>query len=116
MGLFNDNRNTTREGWRFVYTGKELLPFAQKKYKAFTDAELSARNELADKMKDPSVSMKDPKIDELKGQIEWSGNERERCMVWVHEFTRSPDQTYSLGLGDVTYFDIITPEGMRSQA
>jgi hypothetical protein len=115
MGMFNDNRNTNRDGWRFTYLGSDLLPFARKKYAAFTAAELKARSELADKMKDPIVSLKDPKIDELKGQIEYNGNEREKCMVWVHEFGRAGSNTYTLGLGDVTYFDLVTPETLRKE-
>jgi hypothetical protein len=106
MGIFNDYRNTNRDSWRFTYTGQELLAHALKKYDFFTSQETEARNSMAGMLKDPSVRASDPKIDELKKNIEFWGCEREKCIVWVHEFKRSPQKEYSLTLGDVSYFDI----------
>lgn len=106
MGMFNDYRNVSRENWKYSYKGKDLLPFAQKKYDFFTQRERENRNEMAALLKDENVRASDPKIEELKSDIERYGSEREKCIVWVHEFQRQPDMDYSLSLGDVTYFDI----------
>lgn len=110
MGLFNDYRNTNRDTFRFYYQGADLLPFAKKKYNFFTEKETTSRHEMAKLLKDPSVRASDPKIDGLKQDIEKFGAEREKCLIWVHEFGRQPAKEYSLWLGDVSYFDIAALE------
>jgi len=106
MGQFNDYRNVTRESWKFSYKGSELVKFAQSKYDFFTKRERQCRQEMAKMLQDENVRASDPKIEDLKSDIEKFGSEREKCIVWVHEFSRKPEETYSLSLGDVTYFDI----------
>lgn len=106
MGQFNDFRNANRDNWRFTYKGSELLSFAQKKYDYYTLQERKARDDMASLLKDVNIRASDPKIEELKASIERHGNEREKCMVWVHEFKRNPEKEFSLALGDVSYFDI----------
>lgn len=105
--MYNDFSSTTRRSeWRYSYLGKELLPFAKAKYEYYTDEEQKARNKMADMLRDPNVRASDPNIDQLKRSIESFGSEREKCIVWLHEFTRKPDVEYNLCLGDVTYFGI----------
>lgn len=110
MGVFSDFRITNREAWRFTYTGAELLPHARKKYAEYNAAEGAARRKMAALMLDRSVDVSDQKMGDLRREIERVGTEKEKCMVWVHEFSRKPDQTFSLVLGDVTYFDVVTAD------
>ncbi len=106
MGLFNDYRGTSREGWKYNYTGEELLIPAQRKYKEVKSKELEARNKVAELLRDASVSPNDKRLEDGKRDIERYGNESEQCMVFVHEFARKPTREYNLSLGDVTYFDL----------
>ena len=114
MGLYNDYSHTNRTNWEFTYTGADLLPAAQEKYQMFLAREREAREKMAGMMIDMSVAQSDPRIAECKKEIEKAGTERERCLVWVHEFARTPDQTYILQIGDVTYFDL-APEPVNGQ-
>jgi len=106
MGLFNDFRNAKRENWLFAYKGSELAPFAKKKYEHYTLKETEARLNISDLLRDPNVRANDERIEKLKRDIEKFGDEREKCLVWVHEFGRRLEESFSLALGDVTYFDI----------
>jgi erythromycin esterase-like protein len=115
MGMFLDNRNTSREGWKYNYKGSTLAEFAVTKYKYYTTLEQEARNKLAALMTDPKVSMKDDSVTELKKNIEKWGEEREKCMVWAHEFRLRPDSEYLLSMGDVTYFDLVTHESLHDE-
>jgi hypothetical protein len=108
MGQFNDYNNTHRDSWRFCYTGRQLLPFAVKKLAYFKEKEERARAEIAQMLVDASIKASDPKIDELKRSIESFSKEKEKCAIWVHEFSREATKDYYLLLGDVSYFDIIT--------
>jgi hypothetical protein len=109
MGQFNDFRSSSRESWKFNYLGKTLAPFAKKKYDSYCEQETKARLLMSDLLRDATIKASDPKIEDLKNDIEQYGTEREKCLVWKHEFERSPDVSYSLSLGDVTYFDIMLP-------
>lgn len=106
MGVYNDYANTNRTTWEFTYTGAELLGAARSKYADFLTRERDARERMAKMMVDMSVTQSDPRIAECKKEIEKAGTERERCLVWVHEFGRKPEQVYILNVGDVTYFDL----------
>lgn len=106
MGLYNDNRHTNRENWEFVYKSAELLPAARRKYLEFTAKEKEAREKMASFMVDMTMSQSDGRIADCRSDVQEAGTERERCMVWVHEFSRDPEKEYVLELGDVTYFDL----------
>jgi predicted nucleotidyltransferase len=107
MGLFNDFRNVSRDGWRFTYSGKELEAHALIKYKEYTRKERESRQKMAAMLTDENIRANDPKIEELKNDIEKFGSEREKCAVWNHEFKRRHEENFTLSLGDVTYFDIV---------
>lgn len=115
MGLFNDYRGTNREGWKYTYKGGELLEAAKRKWAELRQKEMDARNNVAAMLKDEKVSPNDDRLEEGKRLIEKYGNEREQCMVFCHEFARAADRDFTLGLGDVTYFDLApqTPVGME---
>lgn len=66
-------------------------------------------------MVDMSVAQSDGRIAECKKEIEKCGSERERCVVWMHEFGCRPDKEYVLELGDVTYFDLAPEPGIRTR-
>lgn len=106
MGMFNDYRSPNRDNWRFSYLGKELADAARVKYDNFTAQEKEARHSMAEMLKDANVRASDPRIEDLKQSIERFGSEREKCLVWVHEFARQPQKEYSLALSDVSYFDL----------
>ena len=106
MGSFNDFRNTSRDSWKYTYTGKELLPYAQKKLDFYVRREMEVRTLLSRRLADPGIKGTSDKNEALRTKMTTFGTEREKCLVWVHEFTRNPDTSYTLSLGDVTYFDI----------
>lgn len=83
-----------------------MLEAARRKHAEFTGRERAAREKMAGFMVDMSLAQSDARIAECRGEVEEAGKERERCMVWVHEFARHPDKEYVLELGDVTYFDL----------
>ncbi len=99
-------RNTNRDDWEFTYTGAQLLEAARGRYVWFSAKEREARERMAGMMMDMSVAQSDPRVSECKKDIEKFGAERERCAVWVHEFSRTPEQSYLLENGDVAYFEL----------
>lgn len=109
MGLFNDYKSPSREGWKYTYKGEELLEPARKKYRDVRAREMEARNTLADLLRNPLIGPDDHKVVDNKKLAERYGNESEQCMVFCHEFTRNPSREYLLSLGDVTYFDLAQP-------
>ncbi len=106
MGMYNDNQHTNRTAWEFTYTGAELLAAARVKHREFFDKEKAARAQMSTFMVDMNVAQSDGRILQCKKDIESAGSERERCTVWIHEFSRRPEQEYVSELGDVTYFDL----------
>lgn len=104
--MYNDYSNIKRTDWRFSYSGAELLEAAKRKHAEFLQQEKSARERMAAMMMDMSVAQSDSRMSECKNEIEKAGLERERCMVWIHEFARKPEREFGLSLGDVTYFNL----------
>ena len=104
--MYTEYTNTNRTEWKFTYCGAELLEAAKKKYHDFLLREKDAREKMAQLMVDMSVSQSDGRIAECKKEIEKAGAEREKCLVWMHEFARVPERQYLLLLGDVTYFEL----------
>jgi hypothetical protein len=105
--MYNDHSSKLREGWRFSYKGKELLPLAQEKLTEHREGEAEARNAVVSLLMDMTVSRTDPRIKEWEQKIVFHGNLGEQCAVWVHQFQREPDREFLLALGDVVYFDIV---------
>jgi hypothetical protein len=106
MGMYNDYSNVKRTEWKFNYSGQELLEAARQKHAEFLRKEKNAREQMASMMMDMTVAQSDSRMSECKNEIEKAGQERERCMVWIHEFTRKPEREFLLSLGDVTYFNL----------
>ena len=46
-------------------------------------------------------------VEDLKKDIGHYGDEKEKCVVWVHEFKRNPEKEFVLALGDVSYFELM---------
>lgn len=111
MGLYNDYRNTNREGWNYTYLGKELLVFAERKKAECKQKETIARTELATLLNDSSVAASSDRIEKLRNEVESQADLYEKCVVWAWEFGRSPEKEFSLKLGDVSFFNI--PEEMQ---
>jgi hypothetical protein len=104
--MFYEFNNIGRESWEFPFLGSELLTPATNCHKKFKSAEMSARNQLADLMRDPHVSQHDPRIADLKRQIEHNGKQAESCAVFMTCFEREPDRKFQLSLGDVVFFGL----------
>lgn len=104
-------RNTNRDDWEFIYTGAQLLEAARGRLEFYVAREREAREKMASMMMDMSIAQSDQRVSECKKDIEKFGAERERCTVWVHEFTRTPDQRYRLQNGDVAYFELASVAG-----
>ncbi len=106
MGIFNDNRRPLRDDFQYSYTGEELRPFALAKYRLHTKVEMEARERMSSLLRDSTIRTTDKEMEDLKTKIALAGAEREKCAIWVHEFTRHPEVEYRLSLSDVSYFDI----------
>ncbi|HEY5268179.1 MAG TPA: hypothetical protein VII94_03515 [Candidatus Saccharimonadales bacterium] len=109
MGMFNDHVAAQREQWKYSYTAKVMLPNAKRLLKHHGDEEMAARNKTAILMVDPGVSQNDTRFTDLKRAITTHGTLKEQLEVFVHEFERDPDVRYTLGLGDVTFFELTLP-------
>jgi hypothetical protein len=108
MGLFNDNVYPKRLEWEYEYTGAQLLPHAEALLKRHSTKETEARNKTADLLRDASVSQNDSRFADLKREITTHGTLKEQLEVFVRQFTLEPDRKFSLGLGDVTFFELTT--------
>ena len=106
MGLFNDNVSPRRTEWEYEYTGAELLPKAKLLRDRHAAKEIEARNKTADLLRDANVSQNDSRFGDLKREINTHGTIKEQCEVFVLQFTREPERKFSLGLGDVTFFEL----------
>lgn len=109
--MYHEFHNVNRSGWKYTYTGKDLLPFAKKRLAEYYTAEVEARTKMSALIKDMSRSQDDAEITKCRKTIESNGSQREELMVFVHEFMRQPDREYHLALGDVVFFGMLaTPE------
>lgn len=105
--MYHDFRNTNRSGWKYTYTGKELLPFAKSCLANYYSAEKESRDKMSVLIKDLKRTNDDPDIVRCRAAIESNGSQREELMVFVHEFSRLPDREYHLSLGDVVFFGML---------
>jgi hypothetical protein len=99
-----------RQGWKYTYTGEQMLKSAKRLRDQFRSIEIAKRNDLADLLRDPNVSQSDSRIKELRDDIQYNGKLYEECCVYAHEFARNPDREYHLALGDVVFFCLISTE------
>lgn len=111
--MYHEFRNVNRSGWKYTYTGKDLLPYAKKRLAEYYAAESEARTTMSKLITDMKRTQDDPEIAKCRQAIESNGSQREELMVFVHEFNRLPDREYFLALGDVVFFGMLaTPEEM----
>jgi hypothetical protein len=94
-----------RHGWTFTHTGEELCPLAANRFREFKEAELKARNIAAKLLQDPTVHHEDKKVLAAKDDIQKFGALAEKCAVWTHEFERTPEREFTLGVNDVLFFN-----------
>ena len=111
MGLFNDNVNPNRNQWTYRYKGSELLAKATSLYDSYYKKESESRLRMSEYMKDMSISNADRRVEDTKREIVSYGTLKEQCLVFKHEFARNPDKEYDLGLGDVTFFELVDVNG-----
>jgi hypothetical protein len=111
--MYHEFRNVNRSGWKYTYTGKDLLPYAKKRLAEYYAAESEARSKMSELIKDMRRSQDDSDIVKCRQAIESNGSQREELMVFVHEFSRQPEKEHYLALGDVVFFGLLaTPEEM----
>lgn len=104
--MHTEFRITGREGWKYDYTGAELLEAAKRVLEGFQSKEMLDRDQMARMMRDSAVPANSPDVDKLRKEIQFSAEQVEMCRVFVHEFARKPDRTFNLSLGDVVYFGL----------
>ncbi len=114
ISMYNDFRQPSRENWKYLYKGSELLESSKIKHAEFLTKEKEARVVVVKLMGDILVSHDDRGLKDAKTEIEHSGNLREQCAVFIHEFERNPDREYNLSLGDVVFFNL-APVGELAQ-
>ena len=107
--MYNEHRSALRNEWKYTYAGSELLPYAQKKLAEHSGKETAAREKAAALLTDKTVNRNDQRVKEAEAAIIDHGDAAEKCRVWVHQFAREPERTYSLALGDVVYFGFLDP-------
>jgi len=106
--MYNDHVSTGRSKWTYSYSGKELLPYAAKLLKKYDTKEAEARKAMAAFMLDRTKSNRDHEVKKTEEDIVSYGTLHEQCAVFAHEFERNPDKVYELGIGDVTFFEIVS--------
>ena len=112
MVYFEKNRSyVNRHSLTFTHTGEELLAKTQLLHRQFREKELAARNLTADLLKDPQIHHEDKRVVAAKDDILEYGKNREQCAVWAHEFERTPEREFSLGIKDVAFFGLFPMNG-----
>jgi len=106
MGMFYDNSGTSREAWKFEYTGEELLYAAKRKLIAIDASEKAERKKMSGLMLDQKTTSTSKEVEECRREIEHFGRLREQVGVLVHEFARKRDRTFNLAIGDVTFLGL----------
>lgn len=104
--MYLEKRDGNRTSWKYTYTGRELLPFAQKRLAHYSALETSQRSAMAKLLIDPGQNVQGDEANRLKSDIEKTAIQHEMCTVYVHEFERSLDREFHLDMSDVVYFGI----------
>lgn len=102
--MFNERVNAQRETWVYKYTGHQLLRAVKVKLEYLNTVSEALHNELTYMLKHAprdEVNLKD-----LREKSQRYSKELEQCAIYHHEFSRNPGIEYSLGLGDVIYFEM----------
>lgn len=88
-----------RDQWLYSYTGRELLPYAQKLMDHYRKLESESKEK---------ISLLKTGLDIKIEQIRFKSYclTCEKLSVWIHEFWRSPTRDFHLSLNDVVFFGI----------
>jgi hypothetical protein len=97
---------TERSGWKFVYKGEDLLPFARRRLAEHQAVEAQLRDKLAKMIREPASFHDDARLQQLKLDVDRHAGLREQFEVYCHEFARTPKKEFSLKLSDVVFFGI----------
>ncbi len=112
--MYNDNQGNRRIEWSFVYKAKVLLPYADRKREALQAEETAARKQLATMIQDPATFHNDNALQNLKREIDRLAGLREQFQVYCHEFKRTPELDFKLGLADVVFFGLLEGDPARA--
>lgn len=105
--MLNDNIGVKRTEWAFVYKGADLLPFAQRKLAHHQAEETALRQRMSEMIKDPATFHDDMSLQQVKRDIDRHSALREQFQVYCHEFARTPQLDFRLGLADVVFFGLL---------
>lgn len=104
--MYSEFMDRNREGWKFTYTGAELLAAAKKRSQYFAQREKELRDKLTKRLQDPANSLRSSKNGQLQAKAIEAASRREQCEVFAHEFNRKADREFSLSIGDVVFFGL----------
>ncbi|MFO0661736.1 MAG: hypothetical protein U0165_18165 [Polyangiaceae bacterium] len=107
--MLNENVSQRRQEWGFNYKGKELLPYAERKLNHHQAEERQLRATMAVMIQDPATFHDDQKLQQVKRDIDRHSALREQFQVYCHEFARTPNLEFRLGLSDVIFFGLLEP-------
>lgn len=62
---------------------------------------------MAVMIQDPQTFHDDAKLQQVKRDIDRHGGLREQFQVYCHEFARTADQEFKLGLADIVFFGLL---------
>lgn len=105
--MVNELTGNRRQEWAFTYKAKDLLPYAHKKLYEFQTEETAARRKMSEMIQDPATFHNDAGLQNLKRDIDRAAGLREQFQVYCHEFERTPNLEFKLGLADVVFFGLL---------
>ena len=105
--MYNDFIDTSRERWKFTYTGEQLLPFAKSRQTQLHVREDELRTDLAEAMKNRDIPINSDQVRKMEKDLDVVATRSEQLDVFVHEFKRNPQREFSLSLSDVVFFGIV---------
>jgi len=108
MGTYMDRFNSKRDAWNFTYTGKDLVDVCKAKWQEMYRREKKARQDASSLMSNMEITRNDQRVVEAETEISRCGSAREQLEIFIMEFSRNPTREYTLGIGDVSYFDLHT--------
>ena len=108
--MYLDNVHTSRSGWRYTYTGAQLLDYASGRLVKACEDERAARELVIGLTRDPQVNPTDRRVEEAKRAVVATATVVEELSVYVHEFARTPNREFSLSSGDVVFLGLVDPQ------
>lgn len=108
--MYLDNRNTLRERFTFLYSGRDMLPHVKIRLAEMIVKEKQAREEIIRLTRDSSVGPDDRKMQEAKKEVVAVASIVEELSVYVTEFERNQTREFTLSSGDVVFLGLISSE------